>query len=189
MACFNIAIIVVHFSTSKNLMTLHANQAGYSSITSAFMAPPTSIQLAPMKVRTHGNSIIHHSGYYSMYSYCVHSPMASLPLLVTYLSLLTSANPLGRFSPQFLQFFSNSSIIPRERGKLKRGSLYYNFIVQDTLTPHIYPHRPAPPEGGKFGLKLPLPPLMPRTCLHHFYETMHDYGSFPVEEEIHHPEF
>jgi hypothetical protein len=96
--------------------------------------------LSPVRVRTHGHSIIHHSGSYSMYSCCEHSPMASLPLFVTYLSLLTSANPLGRFSPPFLQNFSNSSIISREHGKLKRGSLYYNFIVRATLTPHIYPH-------------------------------------------------
>jgi hypothetical protein len=169
MACFNTAVMVVRCSTSKKLMTLHANQAGYTSVTSAFMAPPTSIHLASMKVRAPGHSIIHHSGSSSMYSCCGHSPMASLPLLVTSLSLLlTSANPLAWFSPPFLQIHSNPSTMPRECGKLKRGPLYYNFIVRATLTPHIYPLQPAPPEGAKFGLRLPLPPLMPRTCLHPF---------------------
>jgi len=195
-------------------MTLHANQAGYSSVTLAFMAPPTSIQPTSMKVRAYGHSIIHHSRSSFAYSYCGHSPVASLPLFVTSLILLlTSANPLAWFSPPFPKIRSNPSTMPRESGKLKRGPLYYNFIVRATLTPHIYPLRPAPSEGAKFGLRLPLPPLMPRTCLHPFMKLcmileasqwrkkfiilscshgkphsslsqLHDHGSCLVEEEI-----
>jgi hypothetical protein len=139
----NIALMVVRCSTYGKLMAMHVNQLWSSeagtcpraNVTSVFMVSPTSIQPTTMKVRDPRHSVIYQvqlALWFSLspvYSCDGPSPVASLPLLGTSLSLIfTSATPLAWSSPLLPLIRCYPSIMPKERGKRKRGPLYYSFV-------------------------------------------------------------
>jgi len=180
-------------------MALHANElwsteAGtfpWANVTSAFMAPPTSIQPTSMKVRAHRHSVIYHIQLAlwfflsPVYSCCGHSLVTSV-LLVTSLGLLfTIMTPLAWFSPPLPQHCCHPSTMPKERGKPKRGPLYYNFIVRCS---HSDPSQPSPPtsspERGQNWNETPPPSLHAQNSPPPLSKNMHETGSCSVEEEI-----
>jgi hypothetical protein len=192
--------MVVHCSTSGKLMAMHVNQLWSTevgtrprdNVTSAFMAPPTSIQPTSMKVRAPGHSVIYHiqlALWFSlspMYSCCGPSPIASLPLLVTSLSLLfTSVTPLAWFSPPLPHIHCNPSTMPREHGKPKRGPLYYSFIARRS---HPDPSQPSPPTNspgrGQNWTETPPPSPHAQNLPPPLSENMHDTGSCPWKKKF-----
>jgi hypothetical protein len=163
-----------------------------ANVTSAFMASPTSIQPTTMKVRAPRHSVIYQvqlALWFSLspvYSCGGPSPVASLPLLVTFLSLLfTSATPLAWSSPLLPHICCYPSIMPRERGKPKRGPLYYSFVARHSRPD---PSQPLPPTSspgrGQNWTETPPPSPHAQNLPPPPSEIMHDTGSFPVEEEI-----
>jgi hypothetical protein len=165
------------------------------------MALLTVISPASMKVRALGHSVILHFQsalwffLYSKPSCCGHfPPMVSIPLLVTLFSFhLTSVVPLAWFSldqssiwPPCPILCCNSSTMPRECGKPKRGPQYYSFIARCN---HPDPSHPSPPTTispgiGQNWLDFPLPSLNAPHSPPPLSDTMLDPGSFPVDEEI-----
>jgi hypothetical protein len=141
------------------------------SLRLSWRPPPTFIRI-DMKVRAPGNSVIYQVQLALWFSRSpVHScggppSVASLPLLVTFLNFLfTNVTPLAWNSPPLPR--CHPAIMPRERGKPKRGPLYYSSIARRSRPdPSLPLPRLAPLEEARIGLRLPLPPLMPRTCLH-----------------------
>lgn len=153
-------------------MDRHANQlwspttctCPRDNVTSYFMAPPTSIHSADMKVGAPGISIIHQVMSPLWFSW---PPFASLPLLATSLTLLsTCVTSLAWNSPLLARLYCHPSVIPRECGKPKRVWLYYTFVSRRNCHDPSLPLPPTSSPGrGQNWIETPPPPCSPRFFL------------------------
>ena len=166
-------------------MDRHANQlfsptAGTcprANVTSYFMAPPTSIHSTDMKVGAPGISIIHQVMLPLWFSW---PPFASLPLLATSLTLLsTCVTSLAWNSPLLARLYCHPSVVPRKCGKPKRVWLYYSFVSRRNFLDPSHPLPPTSSPGrGQNWIETPPLPAAPDFSFVPFWNFSW-HGNFP----------